>query len=185
MLNMKEEDGEFLASLAGALVQHPRATLKELAQAIGVSKATLYRFCKTREELIQRLAEHGVGALNAAIEEADLRATAISKGLRNLLENLFEHRELTSFLMIYWKDLHVSQDVEDGWTVSLDEYFLRGQQQGIYRIDISAIELTEIFISLVLGMVDAEQRGRVARAGLVLLTEKAFLSGAGNHISDL
>jgi len=185
MLNMKEEDGEFLASLAGALVQHPRATLKELAQAIGVSKATLYRFCKTREELIQRLAEHGVGALNAAIEKADLRATAISKGLRNLLENLFEHRELTSFLMIYWKDLHVSQDVEDGWTVSLDEYFLRGQQQGIYRIDISAIELTEIFISLVLGMVDAEQRGRVARAGLVLLTEKAFLSGAGNHISDL
>lgn len=52
---LNAEDERVLAALALALVDKPRATLQELAQAIGISKATLYRFSRTREELVDRL----------------------------------------------------------------------------------------------------------------------------------
>ncbi len=40
-------DAATLSALALALVTQPRASLQDLAKAIGVSKATLYRFCRT------------------------------------------------------------------------------------------------------------------------------------------
>ncbi|HEJ2922602.1 TPA: transcriptional regulator, partial [Pseudomonas aeruginosa] len=61
---------------------------------------------------------------------------------------------------------------------ALDAFFLRGQRENVFRIDVGAPELTEIFISLVFGLVDAERRGRVARAGMAALIEHFFLKGA-------
>ena len=52
------QDAATLSALALALVTQPRASLQELAKAIGVSKATLYRFCRTREQLVARLIAH-------------------------------------------------------------------------------------------------------------------------------
>ena len=49
LLAAPAEEEKTLAALALAMVDHPRATLQELAKAIGVSKATLYRFCRTRD----------------------------------------------------------------------------------------------------------------------------------------
>lgn len=45
-------DERLLKALADAIVVHPLATLKELAEAAGVSKATLHRFCGTRDNLV-------------------------------------------------------------------------------------------------------------------------------------
>ena len=46
---------KLLKALAVAMVEHPRGTFKEIAQAAGVSKATLNRFCGTRDNLIEML----------------------------------------------------------------------------------------------------------------------------------
>lgn len=43
-------------------------------------------------------------------------------------------------------------------------FFLRGQQQGVFRIDITVAVFTELFITLIYGMADAERRGRAASA---------------------
>ena len=66
----QQDDESFLVPLALALVAQPRANLQELARAIGISKATLYRYCRTREELIQRLMEHSVHALREGVRYA-------------------------------------------------------------------------------------------------------------------
>ena len=69
--------------------------------------------------------------------------------------------------------------MEAGWDAALGAFFLRGQQAGVFRIDLPAPVLTEILVALLLGLIDAERRGRVARAGLTEVIERAFLRGAG------
>ena len=61
----------------------------------------------------------------------------------------------------------------------MDSFFLRGQQEGYFRIDITAELLTELFVSLIYGVVDAERRGRAASARSLSVLEQFFLKGAG------
>lgn len=178
---MMHEDGQrisdnFLASLALALVHHPRATLQDLAKAIGISKATLYRTCRTREQLIETLMKHCALVLGNATHSVDLETLPPLEALKRLIANHLEHRELTAFLTYYWNHGSISE-AEASWTTALDAFFLRGQQEGVFRIDVPAPALTEIWISTMIGLVDAERRGRIARAGLATLFEGAFLNG--------
>ncbi|ELX4162395.1 TPA: efflux pump transcriptional repressor NfxB, partial [Pseudomonas aeruginosa] len=48
-MTLISHDERLIKALAVAIVDRPRATLKELAEAAGVSKATLHRFCGTRD----------------------------------------------------------------------------------------------------------------------------------------
>jgi len=178
-ITSSQEDNRILPALALALVDNPRATLQELAKAVGISKATLYRFCRTREQLIERLMSHSAEVFNQVLHMSDLESGPSLEGLKRLIANNMEHRELTVFLMYYWwKADSADSDAEAGWQNALDAFFLRGQQQGVFRIDIPAPTLTEIWGSIMIGLVDAERRGRVARAGLSVLIETAFLHGA-------
>ncbi|MGP1051779.1 hypothetical protein ACJ8PG_22935, partial [Serratia sp. CY68758] len=65
-----EDDNKLLAALARAIVERPKANLHELAQAVGISKATLYRFCNTRELLTERLIQSASHAISKAIHDA-------------------------------------------------------------------------------------------------------------------
>jgi len=177
----KNEDG-LLATLALALVDKPRANLQELAAAAGVSKATLYRFCRTREELIERLMAHGAELMQRSLKDAAPDEDTPLEILRHMILRQLEHREMTAFLIYFWKP-DTLQDTR--WTAAwtdyqdaLDALFLRGQREGSFRIDISAASLTEALISLVTGLMDAERRGRVARAGIPAVVEALFLRGA-------
>jgi TetR/AcrR family transcriptional repressor of mexCD-oprJ operon len=176
------DDERLMASLALALVDKPRATLQELAKAVGVSKATLYRFCKTREELIERLMAHGAVLMHRSLAEARLDEGKPDEVLHRVIQGQLEHRELGAFLTYYWKP-DTLQDARwaDLWTEfsdALDAFFLRCQRAGYFRIDISAAALTESLIALIVCMMDAERRGRVARAGMSGMVETLFLKGA-------
>lgn len=173
------DDSRILSALALALVDHPRATLQELAQAVGISKATLYRFSRTREQLIQRLATQSYHAMGQAIDQSDLETDPPAEALHKLIANHLQYRELAAFLTHFWNDAsrELSDLVVDEWDRKLDAFFLRGQQAGIFRIDVTAATLSELFISVLIGLVDAERRGRVARAGLAGVVESTFLRG--------
>ena len=176
------DDTKLLASLALALVEKPRASLQELARAAGISKATLYRFCRTRDELIDRLLQHATALLHAASDAVDLESGPVRQVLPRLIAAQLEHRELMAFMIYYWKP----GVVEDApwahlWATFLartDAFFLRGQREGVFRIDISAATLTEAFGGLFCGLVEAEVRGRVARASLAPVLESLFMNGA-------
>lgn len=172
------DDHSILPLLALALVDRPRATLQDLAQAVGISKATLYRFCRTRDQLIQRLITYSAQTLFAAIQTARLDEDEPVEALRRLIANNLEHPEVTLFLMYFWCREDVDDhSAEQAWQTTLDGFFLRGQQSGVFRIDITAAALTEIWSSILVALVDAERRGRVARVGLETLIENAFLNG--------
>jgi TetR/AcrR family transcriptional repressor of mexCD-oprJ operon len=170
----EKDDHKIMSALALALVQHPRASLQELAKAVGISKATLYRFCRTREELIERLTTYSMAMITAAIESAELETAPPLEALRKLTMANLEHKEATSFLINYCKP---DAEEEAKWENRMDGFFLRGQQAGVFRIDIPAAALTEIWVGLLIGLVEAERRGRVARIGIADLFESAFLRG--------
>lgn len=173
------DDSRMLAALALALVDHPRATLQELAKAAGISKATLYRFCRTREQLIQRVATQAIQALNQATEDSNLETDPPAEALRKLIARHLEHRELTAFLTHYWNDIARDMPAEtiEQCEQRMDAFFLRGQQAGLFRIDVTAATLSELWFSILIGLVDAERRGRMARAGLAHIVETTFLRG--------
>ena len=172
------EDNKMLARLALALVDHPRATLQQLAKCLGIGRTTLHRFCSTREALIARLVEHSADVLLEATLEARLLEDSPREALRRLIANHLEHRELTAFLLYHWKAVDMG-DVECRWEQLLDEFFLHGQKLGAFRIDIPAQTLTEAWTGVLIGLVEGEHRGRVARFGMVNLLEDFFLNGAG------
>lgn len=175
-------DEKLLKALAVAVVDHPRGTFKDIAQAAGISKATLNRFCGTRDNLIEMLMEHGSVVMNQIIDDAGLIEHSIPEALHRLISDHLIHRELMAFLAFQWRPDSLDDAVGGTrWLPygdALDAFFLRGQKEGVFRIDIGAPELTEMFISVVFGMVDAERRGRVARAGMASIIEQFFMKGA-------
>lgn len=176
-LRVQEDKVALMSSLALALVDNPRCSQQELARAIGISKATLYRIYPTRGELVQQLLAHCIQGLRDEITHSELDKGTPVEALHRLIAQALEHRELHAFLTYYWKDANTDPGKEAGWEQALDAFFLRGQREGVFRIDVSALALTEIWTTIVIGLVDAERRGRVARVGLDTLIENTFLNG--------
>ncbi|WP_047286486.1 TetR/AcrR family transcriptional regulator [Pseudomonas protegens] len=175
-------DERLLKALADAIVVHPRATLKELAQAAGVSKATLHRFCGTRDNLVTMLESYGEQVLIQVIDNAELDSSDAVMALHRLIIEHLKHREMMIFLLFQYRpDSFDDSEAHRPWRAyadALDSFFLRGQQAGAFRIDISAAVFTEMFLSMVYGIVDAERRGRAASATSVQTLELLFLDGA-------
>ncbi len=165
-MTLISHDERLIKALAVAIVDRPRATLKELAEAAGVSKATLHRFCGTRDNLVQMLEDHGETVLNQIIQACDLEHAEPLEALQRLIKEHLTHRELLVFLVFQYRpdflDPHGEGARWQSYLEALDAFFLRGQQKGVFRIDITAAVFTELFITLVYGMVDAERRGRAA-----------------------
>lgn len=172
-----------LKALAVAFVEHPRATLKQLADAAGTSKATLHRFCGTRDNLLAMLVAHALSALNQVIDDSKLNEVDPLAALKRLISGHLAHRELLVFLMFeYRPDSCGPKAEENSWgsyEEALDTFFLKGQQAGVFRIDISAPMLTELFNAVLYGIVDAERRGRAASASSAAVFEQFFLHGGG------
>ncbi|MDU8497571.1 transcriptional regulator [Pseudomonas syringae] len=181
-MELPAADDKFLKALAVALVDHSNGTLKDIAQAAGVSKATLNRFCGTRANLVELLLNHASDLMNQMVADADLQHAPPLEALQRLVDNHLMHREMLVFLVFQWRP--DSLDESSGgrrwlpYSDALDAFFLRGQREGLFRIDVSAAVLTEMFAALLSGMVDAERRGRVARAGMGALVTQFFLHGA-------
>lgn len=181
-LSGRSEDERLLAALALALVDNPRATLQELAQAVGVSRATLYRFSRTREELIDRLMLHATGCMQRAMEEARLGEGPAREALSRFINGQLEQRDMAAFLVYHWQPENITDERGrsscDAYMEALDAFILRGQREGVFRIDIAAQAQTEALMALLTGLVDAERRGRVARAGMAAMVEALFLKGS-------
>ena len=180
-MTLTPQDERLIKALALAIVDRPRATLKELAEAAGVSKATLHRFCGTRDNLVQMMESHGETVLNQITTTTDLLHGEPVQALRSLINEHLAHREMLVFLLFQYRpDTFAVNGEGDRWQTyadALDAFFLRGQQEGVFRIDFSAATLTELWLGTLIALIDGERRGRIPRAALAQLAEQALLHG--------
>lgn len=123
------QDERLLKALAVAFVDRPRATLKDLAEAAGVSKATLHRFCGTRDNLEEMLMSYGAEVLHQIISEPALQQGDPLTGLRTLIREHLANREMLVFLMFQYRPETLHSELEASrwqpYVDALDAFFLR------------------------------------------------------------
>jgi TetR/AcrR family transcriptional repressor of mexCD-oprJ operon len=168
-------DEQLLKKLAAAMTANPRATTRELAVAAGISRATFNRFCGTRENLVERILEQAQMSLQAIIDLAEKEVTDYPAAVSDLIAAHFENQEYLVFICqaqnilenTYW----------DSYLAALDGFFLSGQKAGAFQLDYPNQMLTELFLSVICGMIDASCRGRVAASGIENRMLAFFLKG--------
>jgi TetR/AcrR family transcriptional repressor of mexCD-oprJ operon len=172
-------DELLLKKLAAAMTANPRATTQELAAAAGISRATFNRFCGTREKLVEMIMGQAGQSFQAIINLAEKEVTDYPAAVSDLIAAHFENQEYLVFICqaqnilenTYW----------DSYLEALDRFFLSGQKAGAFQLDYPNQMLTEMFLSVICGMIDASCRGRVATSGMENKMLTFFLNGVFRH----
>lgn len=167
-------------ALAAALAEQPKITLQELAKAVGVSRATLYRLAATREELLTLLDDYSLACVKGVFEQSDLSSGTAREAFQRLIAAHIQQREFCAYLISRTGGCEKRREDMDWGEVEqhLQQLFLRGQQAGEFRIDLPAAWMADMFGYFVLALCEGEGRGRVPRASMAQYFETFFLFGA-------
>lgn len=171
-----------LRSAAALLTRKSTATMDEVAKAAGISRATLHRHFAGREALVLALESLGVAECEAALDRARLDEGSASDAVRRLVREIEPAAGLLAFL--YGENQLWEDDGDDPWSrldARITAVFVRGQESGEFRIDLSAIWLTEALYGLIASCAWATQAGRVAPNDFTRMTVELLLGGALRH----
>ncbi|MCU7820898.1 TetR/AcrR family transcriptional regulator [Kitasatospora sp. DSM 101779] len=177
---MATDRDSVLEAAVGVLSRRPTAHLDEIARAAGISRATLHRIFPGREALIREVGMLSLRKFADACDTAGIEEGPADAALRRLVDAVVPDAALCAFLAGE-NQLYDDPEINDLWEAQdarVRALFLRGQQQGVFRIELAAGWLSEAFFDLVAGVGWAVQDGRLApRDGAYSLTE-LFLGGA-------
>src|SRR5690606_12846544 len=165
---MTTNPGLHYLALAEALVRQPGASMEQLAHAIGVSRATLHRMVSSRDELIRKLSEHALETCAAVFAELEHDEGPADKALERMIAALNPNANL--FLFLHRHGLaHARAVGEEEWLAQrsrLVAFFQKGQEQGLFRIDVSASWLVDALGALLRAAGEAAYEERLARADM-------------------
>ncbi|AUG75229.1 TetR family transcriptional regulator [Kitasatospora sp. MMS16-BH015] len=169
-----------LEAAVGVLSRRPTAHLDEIARAAGISRATLHRIFPGREALIREVGATSLRRLATALDAAEIESGDPEAALRRLIAMVVPDAALCAFLAGE-NQLFDDPEINDLWEVQdarVRALFLRGQQQGVFRIELSAGWLSEAFFDLVAGVGWAVQDGRLAPRDSAFSLAELLLGGA-------
>lgn len=168
-----------LRSAAALLTRKSTATMDEVAKAAGISRATLHRHFAGRDALVRALEALGIAECEAALDRARLDEGPARDAVFRLVREIEPAAGLLAFLHgenQLWED-----EGGDPWS-RLDNriatVFVRGQQSGEFRIDLTPIWLTEALYGLIASCAWAMQAGRVAPKDFTHMVVELLLGGA-------
>ncbi|SHM11235.1 transcriptional regulator, TetR family [Streptomyces yunnanensis] len=180
ILRLMPVDREHVLTEAAALLARRATTsMDEIARAAGISRATLHRHFAGRDALIRALEEHGIERFARAIDAARLDEGDAAGALRRLVREAEPVAGVLAFLFTE-NQLFENEPVNAGWAqldARLTALFRRGQEEGTFRVDLSAIWLTEAFYGLLGAGAWAVHEGRVARNDLDHSIAELLLGG--------
>lgn len=158
-------DDVMLARAGALLAARPAATMDDLATAIGVSRATLFRSFGSREKLVHELCIRAVDAYAAAVDRADPENGDAQEALRRVALELAalaaEHGLLA--LQPLPDDLEVElSDAVRAADERIERLVARGQEDGVFRTDVPAAWVLLSTTWLVVAAADGLRRGSVA-----------------------
>lgn len=185
-------DDNLLQTIAAALALRPRSSLQELAKAAGVSRATLYRFAATREQLLAALSDHAVAMMKRTLDAAELGTGDPYQALERVTDSFIRNRDLYSFFFTHiWEEAMKRGDANytlPEWLFfeeRMDGFFLRCQKEGFLRIDMPAAWLNEVYGSILYGAARAISLGRIAPASARDIVLGSFLNGVSAATADI
>lgn len=174
-MEVTNNEDRVLKGLAIAIVDKPRSTMKELAEAVGMSKASIHRIYGTRENLQQLLEKKALEVIEDIITVAKQDCRDYVFQLRTLISVHYDNKEYIR--MMCSLQSCIENDYWMPYFQAIEDFFLRGQKGSAFRIDLSSLFLSESFVYLVNGAIDAERRGRVASTSVISSIESFMLYG--------
>ncbi|MFD5317837.1 TetR/AcrR family transcriptional regulator [Streptomyces sp. NPDC127098] len=169
-----------LRAAAALLSRKSTATMDEVAQAAGISRATLHRHFAGRDALVRALEALGIAECEAALEAARPEQGTAADAVRRLVAAIEPAAALLAFLYTE-NQLFEGAEQNAGWArvdARLAALFRRGQESGEFRVDLSPVWLTEALYGLIGSAAWAVSDGRVARNDFTHLIVELLLGGA-------
>ncbi|UNO39059.1 TetR/AcrR family transcriptional regulator [Streptomyces sp. MST-110588] len=168
-----------LKEAAALLTRRATASMDEIARAAGISRATLHRHFAGRDTLIRALEELGIRQFGQALDAARLEEGDAVGALRRLLA---EAEPVFGFLAFLYTEnqLFEGEEINEGWErldARINALFRRGQEEGVFRIDLTPVWLTEALYGLIGAGAWAVHEGRVARRELNHSIAELLLGG--------
>ncbi|WP_406380196.1 TetR/AcrR family transcriptional regulator [Streptomyces sp. NBC_01618] len=171
---------QVLRSAAALLTHKSTATMDEVARAAGIGRATLHRHFAGRDALVRALENLGIQEFGAALDAAALDEGTSEEALRRLVAAVEPGAGLLSFLVTE-NQLFEGDEVNEGWSrldAQVSAFFLRGQERGEFRIDLTPAWLTEALYGLISVGAWTVQTGRVAGQDFQHMIVELLLGGA-------
>ncbi|WP_227025019.1 TetR/AcrR family transcriptional regulator [Streptomyces tsukubensis] len=181
---MSVDRDQVLRAAAELLTRRYGATMDEVAKAAGISRATLHRHFAGRDALVRALERLGIDECELALDAARLDEGGADEALRRLVERIEPAAGLLSFL-ITESQLFEPGEPRERWD-RLDSRFAalfrRGQQEGVFRIDLTPAWLTEALYGLIGTCAWSVVDGRVAAKDFTHMIVELMLGGARRSV---
>lgn len=174
-MNSKIGNENLLKNLAMSISENPRFTLTELAESVGISKASLHRICGTRENLELMLSNEASVHIEEVIAIVNQKFDDYEFAIQKMIEVHMINKEYLFFAQE--TQLCVDGGFVEKYINSMDNFFFEGKKDGFFRIDFDNAVLTDLFISTFSGIVNSERMGRIPTASSVNIFKELFLNG--------
>jgi AcrR family transcriptional regulator len=168
-----------LDTAVATLAANPGASLQEIAEAAGISRATLHRRFAGRDELLLAISEWAIGQLegiNEAVELSGLRGRAA-------IEALLERTILLAPKIGFLISEHSLESNEEfmGRVDTAQEHWHRmiedGQRLGEIRVDLPARWIADAIEGLMMAVFHGVRRGFTAPNDALRLVRITLLDG--------
>lgn len=166
-----------LRAVARLLTHRPQASMADIAEAAGISRATLHRLVQDRQTLFAATAELSRERASAMLDAADLGRGTATEALTRLVHEAADIADLLGFLVNEPRAWQEDDELDEELDRSLTALFLRGQEAGEFRVDQQAKWMTDALISLLGGAAWSVSAGRLAAGDLGRVVLDTLLTG--------
>ena len=167
-LRPASSDEVFIDAVAAAAARHlalaPAASMQELAQAAGISRATLFRRFPNRAALIAELCQAAALAYVQAVDEAAPEEGTPTQALARVVETLGRLASVVGLLGLQPLDEHVEASLLAQTTQTeerLRHLVRRGQESGHFRVEVDPEWFLTMLMWLMVGAADSVRLGRL------------------------
>lgn len=178
---------DLLDAALAALNQDPTASMAAIAEACGISRATLHRRFAAREDLLVAVGERGLVAWESAIEASGIQAAiesgeseALSAALRDLLSRYVQDVAVHGFTLTdpYIQRVPHLAERAKALTEHETRMMAAAQEAGLLRRDLPAVWLGWSLFGTLVAARDAVDTDSLGRRGLDDLVWATFMNGA-------
>ncbi|TQF01200.1 TetR/AcrR family transcriptional regulator [Kitasatospora acidiphila] len=159
---------DILEAAERVLVQHPEASMDEVARAAGVTRQTVYAHFRSRDALLSALLQQLTQRVTAVLDAADLESGPAAEAVVRFLEAAW-HASLAEPLLVYLaqqpRSPQQDSDLHEPMTIRLHALIQRGQDGGEFDPEPPATWLVATTIAL------AHTAGEEVRAGRMTADE--------------
>lgn len=178
---------EILEAAVGVLLADPGASMQAVAEAAGVSRATLHRHFTGRQDLMREIALDALAECEAAVVGARLEEGVVEEALRRLVDGLVPIGERFQFLL--YNVLYNAQLTEDPEFAAADarvlepvgELIERGKRDGTFRAEVPAAWIGDALEALIYAAWLSTRDGKIARRDAPGLVTSTLLGGLGER----